>query len=599
MARAPDMKKLRPDDPNQNFDPANINAQNFTFREIATATKNFRKECLLGEEGFGRVYKGVIPATGQVVAVKQLDRNGVQGSKEFLAEVCNLSFIHHENLVKLIGYCADGDQRLLVYEFIHGTTLEDRLFEGKDDEPPLDWFSRMKVAADTARGVEYLHDSANPPILYRDLKTSNIILDENLKATLYDFGIAKLYGGDKMTPSPARVMGTFGHCAPEYVRTGQLTLKSDVYSFGVVLLELITGRRAIDTRRPNEEQNLVSWAQPLFRDPKRYPDMADPLLNKQFPEKDLNQAVAIAAMCLQEEPEARPLMSDVLTALSFLSVAPPAEDIPPSLPPETSTSKHNEGASESESESESERESKSELGKESHGRYSSDKYQEGGASSKYQESDVSDMEGAMGSKEYYAESSRKSSARTRNGTITSESEDDSVFSSNISSRKSPGNLSHKSSRKSSTRGLSQRSSKKASAKGLSQKSSRKSPIKDLNSKSSRKSSVKVLSHKNTSMASSEDGSFSLRNNSNNISMASDHGGELLGLNSSRISQGNISFGLISSGSFNSDNYGSKRIDEDGVIHYRISSGGSDEGSEDPFDIISSNGSEDRSVHYTQ
>ncbi|CAL0299987.1 unnamed protein product [Lupinus luteus] len=475
MAKAPDLKKPRPADPNQVFDPANINAQNYTFRELATATKNFRQECMMGEEGFGRVYKGIIPATGKVVAVKQLDRNAMQGCKDFLAEVWALSLLHHENLVDLIGYCADGDQRLLVYEFVQAVPLEIRLFEKKGDEPPLDWYNRMKVAAGAARGVEYLHDSANPPVIYRDLKASNILLDENLSVRLSDFGMSKFTGGDnKMTPSPARVMGTYGHCAPEYVRTGQVTIKSDVYSFGIVLLELITGRRAVDTRRPNEEQNLVSWvnytillwilsyafpllndkhvwvvvytlqilAQPLFRDPKRFPDMADPLLDKQFPEKDLNQAVAIAAMCLQEEPEARPLISDVVTALSFLSIVPPADAIPPSVSHAASVSKHSEGASESGSESGSEYESGSEEGvdKESRRRYSSkkgsSKYQ-GGSSSKYQESDVS--EDTMGSKEFYSKSSRKSSTRSRNGIITSEPEDGSVSSSNKSSRKPHGN----------------------------------------------------------------------------------------------------------------------------------------------------------------
>ena len=128
----------------------------------------------------------------------------------------------------------------------------------KGDQPPLDWYTRMKVAAGAARGLEYLHNSANPPIIYRDLKPSDILLDSDNNAKLFDFGLGQP-GGDKVNLAPPRVMGTYGYCAPEYVRTGQLTLKSDVYSFGVVLLELITGRRAVDTTRPNEEQNLVSW----------------------------------------------------------------------------------------------------------------------------------------------------------------------------------------------------------------------------------------------------------------------------------------------------------------------------------------------------
>ncbi|GKU86087.1 hypothetical protein SLEP1_g659 [Rubroshorea leprosula] len=309
-------------------DPGNNNiaAQTFTFRELATATKNFRQECLIGEGGFGRVYKGILETTGQVVAVKQLDRNGLQGNREFLVEVLMLSLLHHQNLVNLIGYCADGEQRLLVYEYMSLGSLEDHLLEISPEQKPLDWYTRMKIALDAARGLEYLHDKANPPVIYRDLKSSNILLDSNFNAKLSDFGLAKLGPiGDK-THVSSRVMGTYGYCAPEYQRTGQLTVKSDVYSFGVVLLELITGRRAIDTTRQTHEQNLVTWAQPTFREPSRFPELADPLLGGDFPVRGLNQAVAAAAMCLQEEPEVRPLISDVVTALSFLGNSPGGGD---------------------------------------------------------------------------------------------------------------------------------------------------------------------------------------------------------------------------------------------------------------------------------
>lgn len=131
--------------------------------------------------------------------------------------------------------------------------------ERRPEQPPLDWYSRMKVASNTAKGLWYLHDKANPSVIYRDLKSSNILLDNDLNAKLSDYGLAKLAGKDKMNIVPTRVMGTYGYSAPEYVRTGNLTLKSDVYSFGVVLLELITGRRAVDTTKSHDEQNLVSW----------------------------------------------------------------------------------------------------------------------------------------------------------------------------------------------------------------------------------------------------------------------------------------------------------------------------------------------------
>lgn len=243
---------------------------------------------------------GTIACIHQVVAVKQLDRNGLQGNKEFLVEVLMLSLLHHDNLVNLIGYCADGDQRLLVYEYMPLRSLEDHLLGTATTTPdclpllmiliivalsikmivyfcsmmvhyacdfsdigpeqkPIDWFTRMKIALGAAKGLEYLHDKANPPVIYRDLKSSNILLDCEFNAKLSDFGLAKLGPiGDK-THVSSRVMGTYGYCAPEYQRTGQLTVKSDVYTFGVVLLELITGRRAIDTTRPTYEQNLVTW----------------------------------------------------------------------------------------------------------------------------------------------------------------------------------------------------------------------------------------------------------------------------------------------------------------------------------------------------
>lgn len=297
----------------------NIAAHTFTFRELAAATKNFRPESFLGEGGFGSVYKGRLENTGQIVAVKQLDRDGLQGNREFLVEVLMLSLLHHPNLVNLIGYCADGDQRLLVYEFMALGSLEDHLHDLPPDKEPLDWNTRMKIAAGAAKGLEHLHDKANPPVIYRDFKSSNILLDEEYNPKLSDFGLAKLGPtGDKSHVS-TRVMGTYGYCAPEYAMTGQLTVKSDVYSFGVVFLELITGRKAIDGTQPPGQQNLVSWARPLFNDRKKLKKFADPRLKGQFPMRGLYQALAVASMCIQEQAAARPLIGDVVTALSYLA----------------------------------------------------------------------------------------------------------------------------------------------------------------------------------------------------------------------------------------------------------------------------------------
>ncbi|KAM0908172.1 hypothetical protein ACQ4PT_015623 [Festuca glaucescens] len=295
-----------------------IAAHTFTFRDLVAATKNFRQDCLLGEGGFGRVYRGRLD-NGQAVAVKQLDRNGLQGNREFLVEVLMLSLLHHDNLVNLIGYCADGEQRLLVYEFMPLGSLEDHLHDIPPEKEPLDWNTRMKIAAGAAKGLEYLHDKASPPVIYRDFKSSNILLCEGFHPKLSDFGLAKLGPVGDKTHVSTRVMGTYGYCAPEYAMTGQLTVKSDVYSFGVVFLELITGRKAIDNTKPHGEQNLVAWARPLFKDRRKFPKMADPSLQGRFPMRGLYQALAVAAMCLQEQAATRPFIGDVVTALSYLA----------------------------------------------------------------------------------------------------------------------------------------------------------------------------------------------------------------------------------------------------------------------------------------
>ncbi|XP_028758123.1 probable serine/threonine-protein kinase PBL23 [Neltuma alba] len=305
----------------------NITAKIFSYRELCVATQNFHQDNLVGEGGFGRVYKGYLESTNQVVAVKQLDRNGFQGNREFLVEVLLLSLLDHPNLVHLVGYCADGDQRILVYEYMVNGSLEDHLLELTEDKKPLDWTTRMKIAQGAAEGLEYLHEVADPPVIYRDFKPSNILLDEDFNPKLSDFGLAKLGPTGEHSHVSTRVMGTYGYCAPEYALTGQLSTKSDVYSFGVVFLEMISGRRVIDHSRPTEEQNLVLWvflqtllnAQPLLKDKRKFTLIADPLLKDDYPMKGLYQALAVAAMCLQEEASTRPLISDVVSAMEFLA----------------------------------------------------------------------------------------------------------------------------------------------------------------------------------------------------------------------------------------------------------------------------------------
>ncbi|KAE8664114.1 Serine/threonine-protein kinase [Hibiscus syriacus] len=311
----------------------NSSIKAFNFRELASATKNFKQESLLGEGSLGKVYKGTIQ--GQDVAVKQLDRNAMEGSSEFFVEVGQLGLLQHANLVSLVGYCADGDQRLLVYEFMPGGSLQDHLH---GDKQRLDWVTRMKIAHGTALGLQYLHEKAKPPVIYRDLKSSKVLLDDEFNPKLSNIGLDKLGPPtDSNMLVPSKIRENNGYNAPECVNSGTVNAHTDVYSFGVVLLEIISGRKALDTSKPEEEQMLVNWAQPIFKEPKYFPQMADPSMNKEFPEGGLNQAVAMAAMCVQEEAAARPLISDLASVLGFLSVANQGNNIPEDLSPSVSS----------------------------------------------------------------------------------------------------------------------------------------------------------------------------------------------------------------------------------------------------------------------
>ncbi|CAN1162879.1 Serine/threonine-protein kinase PBL34 [Linum perenne] len=296
----------------------------FTFNDLKLATRNFRPESLLGEGGFGCVFKGWIeengtapvkPGTGLTVAVKTLNHDGLQGHKEWLAEVNFLGNLLHPNLVKLIGYCIEDDQMLLVYEFMPRGSLENHLFRRS---LPLPWSIRMKIALGAARGLAFLHEEAERPVIYRDFKTSNILLDADYNAKLSDFGLAKDGPEGDKTHVSTRVMGTYGYAAPEYVMTGHLTSKSDVYSFGVVLLEMLTGRRSMDKNRPNGEHNLVEWARPHFADRKRFYRLLDPRLEGHFSIKGAQKAIQLAGLCLSRDPKARPRMSEVVDTLKPL-----------------------------------------------------------------------------------------------------------------------------------------------------------------------------------------------------------------------------------------------------------------------------------------
>ncbi|KAF5788476.1 putative protein kinase RLK-Pelle-PERK-1 family [Helianthus annuus] len=286
----------------------------FSYEELAMATDGFSEANLLGQGGFGYVHRGVLP-NGKEVAVKQLKTGSGQGEREFQAEVEIISRVHHKHLVSLVGYCMTGTQRLLVYEFVPNNTLEYHL-HGKN-RPVMEFPTRLRIALGAAKGLAYLHEDCHPKIIHRDIKAANILLDFHFEAMVADFGLAKITS-EVATHVSTRVMGTFGYLAPEYASSGKLTDKSDVFSYGVMLLELITGRRPVDSAQTFMDDSLVDWARPMLRramDDGNFDSIVDPRLRKEYNHDEMARMISCAAACIRHSARRRPRMSQVVRAL--------------------------------------------------------------------------------------------------------------------------------------------------------------------------------------------------------------------------------------------------------------------------------------------
>ncbi|KAL8103779.1 cold-responsive protein kinase 1-like isoform X1 [Apium graveolens] len=313
------------------------NIKAFSYNELRTATDNFHQRNKIGRGGFGTVYKGIL-INGIEVAVKTLSAESKQGVREFLTEIDIISNVRHPNLVQLIGCCVQGTNRILVYEFLVNKSLDTVLLAhmatgSKGKSTMLDWDKRSAICKDVARAIAYLHEEVVPPIVHRDIKASNILLDKDFKPKIGDFGLAKLFP-DNITHISTRIVGTTGYLAPEYVLGGQLTKKADVYSFGVLMLEILSAKYSgKPTLGTGMQKLLLEWAWQLYEEGQLL-EMVDPELEG-FPEEEVIRYIKIAFFCTQGTASRRPTMSQVVDMLSRNTRLNEKELLPPGFSQDT------------------------------------------------------------------------------------------------------------------------------------------------------------------------------------------------------------------------------------------------------------------------
>ncbi|KAL2931889.1 putative cysteine-rich receptor-like protein kinase 20, partial [Bienertia sinuspersici] len=299
------------------------------FSVIKVATDHFSSTNKIGQGGFGVVYMGTLP-DGQAIAVKRLASSSGQGIKEFKSEASLAAKLQHKNLVKVYGFCLEGEEKLIVYEFLPNKSLDRFLFDTKRGVH-LKWETRQKILIGIARGLLYLHEDSRFRIIHRDLKPSNILLDGEMNPKIADFGMAKLFEADQTQGNTSRVAGTFGYMAPEYVSTGNFSVKSDVFSFGVILLEILSGRKNNVSELREEDENLVNHAWRLWNDGAAL-TLVDPNLGGNYLASEVTRYIHIGLLCVQEDAAKRPTMALILSMLSSESVLLPLLTAPPAFP---------------------------------------------------------------------------------------------------------------------------------------------------------------------------------------------------------------------------------------------------------------------------
>ncbi|KAL0407454.1 UNVERIFIED_CONTAM: putative LRR receptor-like serine/threonine-protein kinase RFK1 [Sesamum latifolium] len=312
----------------KDFEGLELQTVAFSLKQIKAATNNFDATNKIGEGGFGPVYKGLLP-DGTVIAVKQLSSKSRQGNREFLNEIGMISCLQHPNLVKLHGCCIEGDQLLLVYEYMENNSLASVLFDSNKSQLILDWPTRYKICIGIARGLAFLHEESRLKIVHRDIKATNVLLDKDLNPKISDFGLARL-NEDEKTHISTKVAGTIGYMAPEYALWGYLTDKADVYSFGVVILEIVSGKSNNNYMPSQNFVCLLDWACHLHEN-KNVDELIDERLGSQYNKEEVERMVKVAVLCTNATPSVRPTMSEVVQMIEGKM------EIPDAVPVEGST----------------------------------------------------------------------------------------------------------------------------------------------------------------------------------------------------------------------------------------------------------------------
>ncbi|XP_010529370.1 PREDICTED: cysteine-rich receptor-like protein kinase 25 [Tarenaya hassleriana] len=297
----------------------------FQFRTIEAATNKFSDSNKLGHGGFGEVFMGRLPS-GQEIAVKRLSRGSTQGAREFKNEVVLVAKLQHRNLARLLGYCLEGEEKILIYEFIANKSLDYFLFD-PEKRRYLDWRRRYKIIEGIARGVLYLHRDSRLMIIHRDLKVSNILLDADFNPKISDFGMARIFGIDQTQANTGRIVGTYGYMSPEYAIHGHYSVKSDIYSFGVLILEIISGKKNSSFYERDGNADLVSYAWRLWGDNSPL-ELVDPSMGRDYQTNEVIRCIHIGLLCVQDDLSDRPTMENILIMLNSFTVTLPVPQQP-------------------------------------------------------------------------------------------------------------------------------------------------------------------------------------------------------------------------------------------------------------------------------